>query len=154
MPFTQRFSLTRGTSGGTGGVAGSINAGNVAAAQGALTTAFAKVMALGPGTHNGAKGGTATVTIATGKLAQVGIPNVKYNVVFANYSDDGALYIDGPLAITANLATQRFTYLGDLTLSGTYSAKMGIDLSIDGSSTPPKYSGTITVDGVPIPISG
>ncbi len=34
-----------GTSGGTGGVAGSINAGNVAAAQGALTTAFAKVMA-------------------------------------------------------------------------------------------------------------
>lgn len=134
----------------TGGTGGVINSGNVAVVQGALTNVFTRALAQGPGTHNGAKSGTVKITLSTGKLAQVGLTNIKYNVVFTNYSDDGLLYIDGPLTISGNPATQSFKYTGDLTLSGTYSAKVGIDLSIEAG----KATGTITVDGQKFPVSG
>ncbi|MBI2505701.1 MAG: hypothetical protein HYW07_21010 [Candidatus Latescibacteria bacterium] len=136
--------------GGGGGTGGAINSGNVALVQGALTNVFTKALAQGPGTHNGAKSGTVKITLSTGKPAQVGLTSVKYSVVFTNYSDDGLLYIDGPLTISGNPATQSFKYVGDLTLSGTYAAKVGIDLTIEGG----KPSGTITIDGQKFPVSG
>lgn len=140
-----------GTTGGTtGGTGAAIGAGNVAAAQAALTTTFSSALAKGPGTHAGAKSGTVKVTLSTGKLAQVGITSIKYNVEFDNYSDDGLLYIDGPLTITGNLATQAFKYAGTLTLSGTYASTVGIDISIEAG----RATGTITVDGQKFPVSG
>lgn len=137
-----------GNTGNTGGGA-AINSGNVALVQGALTNVFTRALAQGPGTHDGAKSGTVKITLSTGKLAQIGT-SIKYNAVFTNYSDDGLLYIDGPLTITGNPATQSFKYVGDLTLSGTYSGNVKLDLTITNGVA----SGTVTVDGVEFPVSG
>ena len=71
----------------------------------------------------------------------VSLTSVSYNVVFASYSDDGLLFTDGPLTIDVTLATQSTKVTGELTLSGTYSAKVGLDL-------------TTTVDGQKFPVSG
>lgn len=143
-PGTTNGDTTGGTTGGTGAT---IGAGNIAAAQAALTTAFSSAMAKGPGTHAGAKSGTVKVTLSTSKPAQT---NVKYGVDFNNYSDDGLLYIDGPLTISGNLLTQSFKYVGNLDLSGTYNSNVKLDLTIEGG----KSTGTITVDGVKFPVSG
>ena len=134
---------------GPTGTGAAINAGNVGAAQAAMTNVFTTALAKGPGTHNGATSGTVKITFSTGKLAQIGT-SIKYNAVFTNYSDDGLLYIDGPLAITGNPATQSFKYVGDLDLSGTYSGNVKLDLTITNGVP----SGTVTVDGVPFPVSG
>lgn len=134
----------------TGGASGAINSGNVALVQGALTNVFTKALAQGPGTHSGASSGTVKVTLSTGKLAQVGLTNLKYDAVFTNYSDDGLLYIDGPLTISGNPVTQSFKYVGDLTLSGTYSGNVKLDLTIVSGVA----SGTVTVDGQRFPVSG
>ena len=127
--------------GTTGSGAGTIDASNIGAVQAALATAITSALLKGPGSHNGAKSGTVTVTIAIGKPTQM---------VFANYSDDGLLFIDGPLAIDINLATQSRKITGDLSLSGAYSAKVGLDLTITATGT----TGTVTVDGQKFPVSG
>ena len=143
-PGTTNGNTTGGPTGGTGGAIGS---GDIAAAQAALTTTFTNALAKGPGTHPGAKSGTVKVTISTGKLAQT---SINYSVLFSNYSDDGLLYIDGPLTISGNPVTQSFKYVGDLSLSGTYKSNVKLDLTIEGGVT----SGTITVDGQKFPVSG
>ena len=126
---------------------GAINSGNIDAAQAALTNVFTRALVQGPGTHNGAASGTVKITLATSKLAQT---SIKYNVVFTNYSDDGLLYVDGPLTISGNPLTQSFKYVGDLNLSGTYKGNVKLDLT----STNGVASGTVKVDGVPFPVSG
>jgi major membrane immunogen (membrane-anchored lipoprotein) len=134
---------------GTGNTGGgtSINAGNIATVQATLTQVFTKTIAQGPGTHSGAVSGTVTITLSTGKLAQT---TLKYKEVFDNYSDDGLLYIDGTLNVEGSLVTQVFKYTGDLDLSGAYSANVKLDLTLTNGAV----SGTVTVDGVPIPVSG
>ena len=124
-----------------------VTAINIAAVQAALTTTFTNALAQGPGTHPGAKNGTVKITLSTGKLAQT---SIKYNVVFTNYSDDGLLYVDGPLTISGNPVTQSFKYVGDLNLSGTYNSNVKLGLTIEGGVT----SGTIIVDGQKFPVSG
>jgi len=78
------------------------------------------------------------------------LTSLSYDIVFASYSDDGLLFIDGPLVVNITVATQSTKVTGELTLSGTSSAKVGLDLTTANNVT----TGTITIDGVPIPISG
>lgn len=113
--------------------------------QSPIVIAITKAIIQGAGTYNGAKGGTMTVT-----RTSVSLTSVSYNVVFASYSDDGLLFTDGPLTIDVTLATQSTKVTGELTLSGTYSAKVGLDLTTTNKVT----TGTTTVDGQKFPVSG
>ena len=132
---------------GTTGTTGTIDASNVGAVQTPIVIAVTKAIVQGEGTYNGAKSGTMTVT-----RTAVSVTGLSYNAVFASYTDDGLLFIDGPLVISITLATQSTKITGELTTSGTLSAKVGLDLtSANGVTT-----GTITVDGqkISIPVSG
>ena len=141
-PMAPTDTSTAGTTGTTGTTgAGTIDASNIGAVQTALTAAITGALLKGPGAHNGTKNGTVTVTVAIGKPTQM---------VFANYSDDGLLFIDGPLAIDLNLATQSRKITGDLSLSGAYSAKVSLDLTITTTGT----TGSVTVDGQKFPVGG
>ncbi|MBM3278386.1 MAG: hypothetical protein FJY95_09930 [Candidatus Handelsmanbacteria bacterium] len=133
-----------GNTGGTGGGA-TLNAGNIGAVQSPIVTTVAKAIVQGSGTYPGAKGGTLAVTRTSASLT-----SVSYNVVFTGYSGDGLLFIDGPLSIETILANQSTKIAGELNLSGTYSAKLGLDLTTTNNVT----TGTITVDGQRFPISG
>ena len=125
------------TTGTTGGGAGTINASNVGAVQAALTTTFTNVfftdLPKGPGTYNGTKTGTVKIS--------GGLP--KYTLEFDRYSDDGQLFTTGNITFSPTGPTT-FKYTGDITLSGTYSGEIKIDVTVTNGV----ISGTYTVGGV------
>lgn len=129
---------TSPTGGGGGGEA--ITSANIGTVQSTFGSTLATAMAKGPGTHNGAKSGTVKITISTGKLAQIGLA-VKYKVEFDNYSDDGINYLDG--TINYELSGTNIKYTGDITLSGAYSGRIKINVSVTNGVA----SGTYEVNG-------
>ncbi len=116
-----------------------ITAANIAEVNAAVTQALTNAAAKGPGTHDGAESGKVKVEISVGKLAQVG--GITMNIDFDNYSDDGETWIDGKISYIVSGTS--ISYSGDLTISGTYSGRVQIDIS----AGPTGASGTYTVNG-------
>lgn len=74
--------------------------------------------------------------------------SMNIEVTFENFSDDGKLFIGGPLAITykvpaANPAGLTFGYKGKLSFSGDYKGSMDFDISVSGG----KASGSFSAGG-------
>lgn len=72
--------------------------------------------------------------------------NVK--ITFENFSDDGKLFIGGPLDIaykvpTANPTSLTISYKGTLSFAGDYKGSMGFDITYSGT----KASGSYTFGG-------
>lgn len=68
------------------------------------------------------------------------------NLSFEAYSPDGETTIDGVLTI--NLLVQPVAVTGDLELAGEQTGTAEVNVTIDLTSSPPVYGGTIVVDGV------
>ncbi len=123
------------------GLAGTtISQSNVGQAQAVVFQGLGTAMAKGPGTHNGAKGGTVTISYTLGKPVQ----SMKYRLVFDNYSDDGQVYLDG--TVQYNLSGTTMLYTFDLTVSGAYSGVIKGEVSaVNGA-----YTGYWIVNGTRI----
>lgn len=79
--------------------------------------------------------------------ATVSVNGTTTTVVYDNYSDDGEIWISGTITIQVS-QTGSFTYTGNLSIRGTYSGDLQIDLSGDITG----LSGTITTNGTTITI--
>jgi hypothetical protein len=126
--------------GGGGGSGEAITSANIGAVQSTFGSTLAAAMAKGPGTHKGAKSGEVKITLSTGKAAQIGLA-VKYKVEFDDYSDDGVNYLDG--TINYEISGTNIKYTGDITLSGAYSGRIKINVSVTNGVA----SGTYEVNG-------
>ncbi len=116
-----------------------IDQSNIAATQAAVLGSALGVASKGPGTHDGAHSGKVKIQIATSKATQA--PNIRYNMEFTNYSDDGQIFLDG--SIRYEFSGASFSILGDIEMSGIYEG----DLEIDITSNNGAVSGSISVDG-------
>jgi hypothetical protein len=123
------------------GLAGTtISQSNIGQAQAVVFQGLGTAAAKGPGTHNGAKSGTVTISYTLGKPVQ----SMKYKLVFDNYSDDGQAYLDG--TVQYNLSGTTMLYTFDLTVSGAYSGVIKGEVSaVNGA-----YTGYWIVNGTRI----
>ena len=129
---------------GTGltGGGSTITQGNVSTVYGNAFAALGAAMSKGPGTYHGTSSGTVVVAMSTGKVAQ----NVRYSLVFDNYSDDGITILDGTVTIAMSVSSQSvsYTYTGNLDISGTYQGTLEISLTGGSTGMP---SGYVKVNG-------
>ena len=65
-------------------------------------------------------------------------------LTFEEYSHDGALIVNGELAMALGLTS--LSLKGTLDLSGSYEGEVEVNLTV-GASDPPTYAGTVTVGG-------
>ena len=81
---------------------------------------------------------------------------LKVDVVFEDFSDDGQIWIGGPLNIDlqSSINVQNPTALslsfkqkGDLAFAGKYKGKMTLDLDVSIQGGVPTVKGSVTVDG-------
>jgi hypothetical protein len=103
--------------GGTGpeGATTPITSANIDQVQGALQQNLAVAVAKGPGVHQGAVSGQVEVAIVAGKMVQT---SASFTLNFADYSDDGEIWLDGGVAY--RLAGADFFYDADLNFAGAY----------------------------------
>jgi hypothetical protein len=132
------------TSTGPSGGGETVTQANVAQVQAALGATIASAAGKGVGKHKGAHSGTVDISISTGKIAQIG--GLKMTMKFDNYSDDGKNWIDG--TITYEVSGTSVKYTGNITISGTYSGKIEIDVT----AGPTGATGTYKVNGQTITI--
>lgn len=132
--------------GGDGGTA--ITSSNVAMV-GAQATAVLATVPQTPGTHEGAGGGTVTVSISVGKVTTQDL-NLSLSYVFDGYSNDGQLFYDGTISysVTGSATSPNVSYQGSLTMSGTYSGTVDFDIQL-ANGVP---SGSYTVNGQSVTI--
>lgn len=106
-------------------------------------------------TINGQASGT--ITIKSGQFnATSNEQTLNAELVFDDFSDDGQIYIGGPLSMNLNSSYDNstgtvslsFTEKGDLAFSGKYKGTVSLDISVNaGSSGTPTVTGSVTVDG-------
>lgn len=107
-------------------------------------------------TVNGTVSGKVTIKSGTFDVTSSG-QTLKADLVFDDFSDNGQVWIGGPLNIdlttsintsnpTAGLAFS-FKQKGDLAFSGKYKGTLSMDLSVSISNGLPSVSGSVTVDG-------
>ena len=107
---------------------------------------------------NGANSGTMTIKNGDGNYGTDGKVTLNADLVFDDFSNDGQLFMGGPvkidLDVTINLSNPLSGYSitydidGDLAFSGTYKGAISIDLHVSVTAGGiPAYSGSVTVDG-------
>ena len=64
------------------------------------------------------------------------------NIVLSGYSPDGELFLDGELRV--NLFVSPWTLKGAVATSGSSEAQWEVDMTIDVSTDPPTYGGTVS----------
>lgn len=113
-------------------------------------------------TINGTVSGSVTIKSGTFDVTSSG-QTLKADVEFNDFSDDGQLYIGGPLnmEIISSIGTidpnnplgsvgslsLSFKQKGDLAFAGTYKGTMSMDIDVSLNNGVPTVKGSVTVDG-------
>ena len=107
---------------------------------------------------NGTNSGTMTIQNGDGNYGSDGKVTLNADVVFDDFSNDGQIFMGGPvkigLDVTLDLSNLFAGYSisydidGDLAFSGTYKGTVSMDLHVSVTAGGiPSYSGSVTVDG-------
>lgn len=113
-------------------------------------------------TINGAVSGSVTIKSGTFDVTSSG-QTLKADVEFNDFSDDGQIYIGGPVNMeivssigsfdpnnpTGSLGSLSLSFKqkGDLAFAGKYKGTLSMDIEVSISNGLPSVSGSVTVDG-------
>jgi len=144
------------TSGALNAAMGRIMAAAAAAKQAVATKSVSNQ------TIQGAVSGSVTIKSGTFDVTSSG-QTLKADVEFNDFSDDGQLYIGGPVNMeiissigtidpnnpTGSLGSLSFSFKqkGDLAFAGKYKGTMSMDIEVSFNAGAASVSGSVTVDG-------